>query len=96
MSYVRISIHLKGGGLRTGVRHFSTDIALKDIKAHAWQLSVEALSRGAIDRVDVEELPPEHPAVVAYICRSQGLSQSPVRSSGEHPFLSEQKRRPPR
>jgi hypothetical protein len=96
MSYIRITIHLKGGARRTGVRHFPTDIALRDIQAHAWQLSVEALGREAIAHLDVEKLPSEHSAVVAYICRSQGLSRNPVRSSGEHPFLSDQKRRPPR
>jgi hypothetical protein len=83
MSYVRITIHLKGGGRRTGVRYFLTDIALKDIQSHAWQLSVEALGRAVIEHLDVEELPPEHPAVVAYICRSQGFpgAQSEVRAS---------------
>ncbi len=38
MSYVRITIHLKGGVRRAGLRHFPMDIALKDIELHAWQL----------------------------------------------------------
>ena len=96
MSYVRIAIHLKGGAQRTGVRHFPTNIKLEDIQAHAWQLSVEALGQGAIENLDVEELPSEHPDVVAYICGNQEADRIRIRSSGEHPFLSEQKRRPPR
>lgn len=67
MPYARITILLRDGTRRSGVRKFPEPMNLADIRAHAWQLSAEVLGRGAIENVTVSELPADDPAVVALI-----------------------------
>lgn len=97
MGYARIIIHLKGGGTRSGIRHFPEPMNLQDIRAHALQLSAEALGRHAIEQVTVEEVPATDPAVVALILSHKlRRSDNVSRSDGTHPYLKQQLRRPPR
>lgn len=96
MGYVRITIYLRNGGRRSGVRAFSEPMNLEEIRQHAWALSSEALGRGAIEEVDVREVSADDPAVVAMILRDRQTNKSVPRSDGEHAYAKELGRRPPR
>jgi len=96
MAYVQITIHLTGGRERTGVRASPSPINLQDIRMHAWQLSAEVLGPAAILEVTVVELPADHPAVVAFILGEQRKKVVTPASDGEHPYVKQQHRRPPR
>jgi hypothetical protein len=97
MSYARITIHLKGGGIRSGIRHFDDPMNLQDIRAHALQLAAESLGRGSIEQVTVEEVPASDPAVVALILKDKVRKNMGVApSDGKHPYLKQQLRKPPR
>jgi len=96
MGYVRITIHLANGGHRSGVRKFSEPMILEDIRKHAWQLAAEVLGRGAIEDVTVTEVSADDPAVVAMIINQEYRNKSVPRSDGEHPYLKQQRRKPPR
>jgi hypothetical protein len=96
MGYVRIIIHLRDGDTRSGVRHFEEPIRLDEIRAQAFQLSVEALGRGAIEEVMVQDVPANDPAVVAMIVRDQVRKVGVSPSDGTHPYLKQEQRRPPR
>jgi hypothetical protein len=63
---------------------------------HAWQLAAETLGRRAIEEVSVHEVPANDPAVVALILREERKSKSTTPSTGEHPYVKQQHRRPPR
>ena len=94
MGYVRISIHLRNGEKRSGVRAFSEPMNLEDIRQHAWTLSSEVLGRGAIEDVVVKEVPPTDSAVVALILREQQKKKPVPRRDGEHPYVRQMQRRP--
>jgi hypothetical protein len=96
MGYVRIIVRLVGGKQRSGVRRFPEPINLEDIRAHAWLLAGEALGRGTIEDVIVVEVPADDPAVVALILGLTRRNKSVPRSDGEHPYLKQQSRKPPR
>ena len=97
MGYARIIIHLKSGGIRSGIRHFQEPMNLQHIRAQAMQLASESLGRGNIEEVTVEEVPATDPRVVAMIVKDKlrkDIGVSP--SDGKHPYLKQQLRRPPR
>jgi hypothetical protein len=96
MGYVRITIHLLDGSHRSGVRKFPEPMNLTDIRTHAWQLAGEVLGRGAIEDVTVKVVPADDPAVVAIILKDEYKSKAVQRSDGEHPYLKQQHRKPPR
>jgi hypothetical protein len=96
MGYVRITIQLRNGGTRTGVRRFPEPIIMNDIRKHAWQLSAEVLGRGAIADVTVVEVPASDPAVVALILSNHARAKPIPKSSGEHPYVTQQQRKPGR
>ena len=96
MGYVRITIHLVAGGKRSGVRRFPEPNNVNDVRIHAWQLAAEALGREAIGDVSVAELPADDPAVVAFILGQQKKDKPAVESDGEHPYVKQQRRNPPR
>jgi hypothetical protein len=96
MGYVRIIIQLVDGSQRSGVRKFPEPMNLEDIRAHAWQLGEEVLGRGAIEYVIVVEVPANDPTVVAMILRDEYRNKPVPRSDGEHPYLKQQRRKPPR
>lgn len=93
MTYVRITIQLQNGKSRIGIRHFPDSEQLELIRAHARQLSMEALGRDAIVDVIVEALPADDPGVVAFILSGKRGISFPEPSTGEHPFTREQHRR---
>jgi hypothetical protein len=93
-TYIRITIHLRDNTKRSGVRSFSSDVALEDVRRQAWQLSAEVLGHAAIEDVSVKELPPDDPSVVALILRDQSKSRKIPSSKGERPFLKPQQRKP--
>jgi hypothetical protein len=96
MGYARITIFLRNGGKRSGVRAFSEPMNLEDIRQHAWRLSSKVLGRGAIEDVVVKEVPADDPAVVALILKEQQRKMPIPRSDGEHPYPRQMQRRPPR
>jgi hypothetical protein len=96
MGYVRITIHLVDGSHRSGVRKFPEPMNLEDIRIHARQLAGEVLGRGTIADVIVMEVPADDPAVVAMILRDEYRNKPVPRSDGEHPYLKQQRRKPPR
>jgi hypothetical protein len=95
MGYTRITIELRDGNKRSGVRAFAEPINLKDIHDHVWRLASEVLGRNAIENVIVTELPATVPAVVALLLGQKGRNESISRSNGEHPF-AKGKNRPAR
>jgi hypothetical protein len=96
MGYVRIIIHLVDGSQRSGIRKFPEPMNLEDIRTHAWQLAGEVLGRGAIEDVTAREVPADDPAVVAMILSRESRNKLVPRSDGEHPYLKQQRRKPPR
>jgi hypothetical protein len=96
MGYVRIAIHLVDGSQRSGVRKFPEPMNLEDIRAHAWQLAGEVLGRRMIEDIVAMEVPADDPAVVAMILRGEYRNKPVPRSDGEHPYLKQQRRKPPR
>jgi hypothetical protein len=96
MGYVRITIELRSGRKRSGVRSFPEPMNLEDIRMQSWQLSAEVLGRGAVEDVTVCEVPASDPAVVSRILRQKGQYKPVPRSNGQHPYVTQQKRRPPR
>jgi hypothetical protein len=96
MGYVRITVLLRNGGKRSGVRAFAEPMNLEDIRRHALALSGEALGSGAIEGVVVKEVAADDPAVVAFIMRDRRSNNVVPRSDGEHPIAREMQRRPPR
>jgi hypothetical protein len=96
VGYVRITIKLCDGSKRSGVRAFPQSMNLEDIRKHAWQLAGEVLGRGAIEDVIVGEVPADDPAVVALILGQQRRNKQAEQSNGEHPYVKQQQRRPPR
>jgi hypothetical protein len=69
---------------------------LKDIRTHAWHLAAEVLGRGAIEDVMVKDVPADDPAAVAMILSQDSKNKPVQRSDGEHPYLKQQRRKPPR
>jgi len=67
MGYVRITIILRDGTMKSGVRAFAEPMALEDIRAQAFHLAAEVLGRHGIEQVTVQEVPATDPAVVALI-----------------------------
>jgi hypothetical protein len=96
MAYVHIEIHLRDGTTRSGVRGISGPLILEEVRKLAWRLSAESLGHHAIEDVTVKELPPDDPAVVALIVSEKGKAKTIARSDGTHPYVKQQKRRPPR
>jgi hypothetical protein len=96
MGYVRIIIRLVDGTQRSGVRKFPEPMNLEDIRRHAWHLAGEVMGRGSIEDVIVAEVPADDPAVVAMILGDAQRNKLVQRSDGEHPYLKEQRRKPPR
>jgi hypothetical protein len=96
MGYVRIIILLVNGSQRSGVRKFSEPMIMTHIRNHAWQLAAEVLGRGMIEEVIVMEVPADDPAVVAMILSQEYRNKLVIRSDGEHPYLKQQRRKPPR
>lgn len=96
MGYVRITIELRNGSKRSGVRSFQEPLNLEEIRMHAWQLSSEVLGRQEIEDVTVREVPADDPAVVRLILSQKELGRPVPRSTGQHPYLVQQKRRPQR
>jgi hypothetical protein len=96
MPYVYIAIHLRDGTTRSGVRSISGPLILDDVRKLAWRLSVETLGHQAIEDVTVKELPADDPAVVALILSGNVKAKTVPRSDGEHPYVKQQRRRPPR
>lgn len=94
MGYVRITILLRDGGKRSGVRRFEEPLVLNDIRAQAFQLAAEVLGRDVIDEVIVQELPATDPAVVALILDELKRSKPVPRSDGVHPYIKDQQRKP--
>ena len=91
MGYVRITIHLEAGGIRSGIRPFSEPMNLEDIREQAMYLAGQTLGRAAIADVTVEEVPADDPAVVALILRKEEGSKKIPRSDGEHPYLKQRR-----
>lgn len=96
MPYVHITIHLRDGTTRSGVRSIAGPLILEDVRKLAWRLSAETIGHQAIEDVTVKELPPDDPAVVALIVSEQGRAKPIPRSDGTHPYVKQQHRRPPR
>ena len=96
MGYVRITIKLRNSSTLSGVRKFPEPMNLADIRLHAWHLATDALGRRTIEEVTVLEVPADDPAVVALILRDERNSRPAQSSTGEHPYLKQQQRRPPR
>jgi len=96
MPYVRITIALRNGGTRSGVRRVPEPIVLEDVRMQSWHLAAEALGRGAIDHVVVSEVSADDPAVVALIL---GETKKNIRipiSDGQHPYVKQQQHKPSR
>jgi hypothetical protein len=83
-------------GKRSGVRAFAEPLNLDEIRQHAWVLSSEALGRGAIEKVVVEEVAEDDSAVVALILSNHQKHKAAPRSDGEHPIAEEMQRSQPR
>jgi hypothetical protein len=96
MGYARIIIHLVDGTRRSGVRRFPEPMDLDAIRNQARQLASEVLGTRAIEDVVVSELPANDPAVVALILSEARRNEVVPRSDGEHPYVREQRRKPPR
>ena len=96
MTYVRITLRLRNGQQKTGIRHFPEPVKLTEIRAQALALSAQVLGRGAIDEVTVQELPPDDPGVVAYILHHQSPKKAPEPITGRRSYPSQENRRPPR
>jgi hypothetical protein len=96
MPYVHITIHLRDGTTRSGVRSFSGPLILEEVRMHAWRLSAETLGHQAIEDVTVRELPADDPAMVALILSEKGKAKLIPDSDGTHPYVKQQQRRPPR
>lgn len=96
MGYVRITIRMLNGHTQSGVRKFPEPMNLGDIRMHAWHLAAEALGRRKIEDVTVCEVPADDPAVVALILHDERNSRPTQASAGEHPYVKQQQRRPPR
>jgi len=96
MGYVRITILLCNRGKRSGVRGFPDPMNLEEIRAHAWHLAEEVLGRREIENVTVDEVAADDPAVVALILGQQRRNEAVRPSNGEHPYVKQQQRRPPR
>jgi hypothetical protein len=92
--YVRITIFLTNGQQRSGIRYSSDSEKLENIRAHAARLSGDALGREAIKDVTVEILPATDLAVVALLSRYKRPRPLSERSTGEHPFARDQRRKP--
>jgi hypothetical protein len=78
MPYARITILLRDGTSRSGVRIFPEPMILGESRAQARQLSAELLGHGAIEDVLVAEVPADDLAVVALLL---GLQQRVQRGS---------------
>ena len=96
MGYVRITIRLRDGTMRSGVRPFAEPMVLEDIRAHALQLTAEVLGRHTIEQITVQEVPATDPAVVALILSEKSRNKSIPPSDGKHPYLKDLQRKPPR
>jgi hypothetical protein len=96
MPYAHITIHLRDGTTRSGVRSISGPLILEDVRKLAWRLSAETLGHQAIEDVTVKELPADDPAVVALIVSEKEKARTIPRSDGTHPYVKHQQRRPPR
>jgi len=93
MIYFRITIRLKDGSSRSGVRPFSDGTKLHDIRSHAWQLSAEVLGMDAIAEVVVQELQAADPAVAAFLMLDEIKKKKTLASDGQHPFAKQQQRK---
>jgi hypothetical protein len=93
MIYVRLTIRLKDGSSRSGVRPFSDGTKLEDIRSHAWQLSAEILGMDAIAEVFVQELRATDPAVAALLMFDEMKKIKAPASDGQHPFAKQQQRK---
>jgi hypothetical protein len=82
MAYIRITIHLRDGTKRSGVRSFSGPFVPEEIRMHAWRLSAEVLGHQAKEDVTVQELPPDDPAKVTLILKEQTKVKTIPRSGG--------------
>ena len=87
MPYARITILLRDGSRRSGVRKFPSPMNLADIRTHAWRLSAEVLGRGSIEDVTVTELPADDPGVVALLLGQQRRKQPGNPDDGSHADL---------
>jgi hypothetical protein len=91
MPYARITILLRNGTRRTGVRHFPEPMNLEDIRTQAWQLSAEVLGRGVIENVVVAEVPADDPAVVALILEQQLKQKAATGDSSRADYLRQRR-----
>ena len=96
MGYVQITIMLRDGTMKSGVRAFAEPMVLEDIRAHAFHLAAEVLGRLAIEQIIVQEVPATDPAVVALILTEKSRSKSIPPCDGKHPYLRDMQRKPPR
>lgn len=96
MPCIHITICLRDGTQRSGVRLIPDPVVLEGIRHQAWRLAGEVLGREHIEDVQVNELPASDPALVALIISNKAKSISIPRSDGEHPYTKQQQRRPPR
>ena len=96
MGYARIIIRLIDGTQGSGVRRFPEPMDLDAIRNKARRLAGEVLGPRAIEYVIATELPADNPAVVALILSKGQRNRAVHRSDGEHPYLKEQRRKPPR
>ena len=80
MGYVRITIELRDGGRRSGVRAFQEPMNLAEIRMHAMQLSSDVLGRGEIEDITVVDVPADDPAIVYLILGQKKRFQSVPRS----------------
>lgn len=94
MGYVRITIQLRDGGKRSGVRSFAEPMNLEEIRKHAWHLAAEVLGRHAIEDVAAWKVPADDPAIVALILGEKRKCKPPLSTDGKHPYVRQQQRRP--
>ncbi|HVW62263.1 MAG TPA: hypothetical protein VHC48_19565 [Puia sp.] len=71
MPYFRIIIIKRNGLKHAGIRHFHEAISLKNIRAEVREKTVAALGPLAIADILIEEVPADHPEVVAFILQQK-------------------------
>ena len=96
MPYVHITIYLRDGTHRYGIRVIPDPVVLEDLRRQAWRLAGDVLGSENIDDVVVRELSASDPAVVTLIVAEKAKAITIPRSDGTHPYLKQAQRRPPR
>jgi hypothetical protein len=77
MPYFRITVIKQNGLKHSGVRHFPESLTYKQVEAQVWQKARDTIGRLAISDIRIENVPADHPEVVAYILQERDASSRP-------------------